>query len=268
MVTLLSIQVFSIVATALTNLIGILAFATDYWSTAAYDLGKLRSHIKWIAVGDTTNDYIHAINITDDQNQTQALSFNDQQLSSLAMGVNNNTILYKTHKGIFRQCNYLSQTIRQRLKISKCRVLKVANNHYDDVTHGMNNPGRELIRLHNVAAACAILIVLLLCACTLIGVTVGILNGVVLATMTIGIIYLVTSMFSICLLAIMYTVLKSERKQSHCFALEILTDELCTARTTQSSYSFVLGCSLIILCFITSILWLSLQEKQRKFAQH
>ena len=34
----------------------------------------------------------------------------------------------------------------QRLKISKCRVLKVTNNQYDDVIHGMNNPGRELIR--------------------------------------------------------------------------------------------------------------------------
>ncbi len=51
----------------------------------------------------------------------------------------------------------------------------------------------NILGLHNVAAACAILIVLLLCACTLVGVTVGILNGVVLATMTIGIIYLVTS---------------------------------------------------------------------------
>jgi len=76
------------------------------------------------------------------------------------------------------------------------------------------------------------------------------------------------AMFSVCLLAIMYSVLKSERKQSNCFALEILTDDLCTARTIQSSYSFMLGCSLIILCFITSVLWLSLQEKQRKFAQH
>jgi hypothetical protein len=75
-------------------------------------------------------------------------------------------------------------------------------------------------------------------------------------------------MFSVCLLAIMHTVLKSERKKSHCFALEILTDEFCASRTIQSSYSFTLGCSLIILCFITSILWLSLQEKQRKFAQH
>ena len=46
-----------------------------------------------------------------------------------------------------------------------------------------------------MAAACAILIVLLLCACTLVGVTVGILKGVVLATMTIGIIYLVASRF-------------------------------------------------------------------------
>jgi hypothetical protein len=66
----------------------------------------------------------------------------------------------------------------------------------------------------------------------------------------------------------MYTVLKSERKHSHCFALEILTDELCTARNIQTSYSFILGYSLIILCLITSVLWLSLQEKQRKFAQH
>ena len=47
--------------------------------------------------------------------------------------------------------------------------------------------------LHNVASSCAILIVLLLCACTLIGVIVGILNSAVLATMTVGIIYLVTS---------------------------------------------------------------------------
>jgi hypothetical protein len=80
--------------------------------------------------------------------------------------------------------------------------------------------------------------------------------------------YFSLAMFSVCLLAIMYTVLKSERKQSHCFALEILTDELCAARTIQPSYSFLLGCSLVLLCFITSVLWLSLQEKQRKFAQH
>ncbi len=51
----------------------------------------------------------------------------------------------------------------------------------------------NILGLHNVAAACAILIVLLLCACALIGIAVGILNGVVLATMTIGIIYLVVS---------------------------------------------------------------------------
>ncbi|CAF0757074.1 unnamed protein product [Rotaria sordida] len=268
MVTLLSIQVLSIIATALTNLVGILAFATDHWSITIYDLGKLRSHIKWFVVENTTNDSIHILNNIHDQNQTQTLAIDKQQFRAIAIGVNNNTILYKTHKGIFRQCNYLSQNVRQRLKLSKCRVLKVANNHYDDVIHGMNNPGRELIRLHNVAAACAILIVLLLCACTLIGVIVGILNGVVLATMTIGIIYLVATMFSTCLLAIMYTVLKSERKQSHCFALEILTDELCSARTIDLSYSFILGCLLIVLCFITSVSWLSLQEKQRKFAQH
>lgn len=170
---------------------------------------------------------------------------------------------------------------RQRLSFfpnTRCRPLRI-------------HPERcweTVLGLHNVAASCAILIVLLLCACTLVGVTVGILKGVVLATMTIGIIYLVAStylhlsevkksplihsdclaLFSTCLMAIMYTILKSERKQSHCFALEILTDQLCAARIIQSSYSFVLGCSLIILCFITSILWLSLQEKQRKFAQH
>ncbi|CAF1571428.1 unnamed protein product [Adineta ricciae] len=189
MVTLLTIQVLSILATALTNLLGILAFSTDHWSIVTYDLGKLRSHVRWITVENSSNASVHVIDIKKDQN----LTLNDQQLQSMAFGIKNDTTLYSTHKGIFRQCNYLSENIRQLLKISKCRVLKIANNQYDDVIHGMNNPGRELIRLHNVAAACAILIVLLLCACTLVGVTVGILNGVVLATMTIGIIYLVTS---------------------------------------------------------------------------
>lgn len=268
MVTLLTIQVLSIISTALTNLIGILAFTTDHWSIAAYDLSKLRSHIRWIAMENTTTNSTYILNMTNDQNRTDMFSFDDQQLATIAIGIQNNTILYRNHKGIFRQCNYLSENIRQRLKLSKCRVLKINNNQYDDTIHGMNNPGRELIRLHNVAAACAILIVLLLCACTLVGVSVGVLNGVVLATMTIGIIYLVTTLFSVCLLAIMYTILKSERKQTHCFALEILTDSLCTARTIYPSYSFTLGYCLIILCFITSILWLSLQEKQRKFAQH
>jgi hypothetical protein len=76
------------------------------------------------------------------------------------------------------------------------------------------------------------------------------------------------ALFSVCLMAIMYTVLKSERKQSHCFALDILADEVCAARTIQSAQSFNFGCSLTVLCCITSVLWLSLQEKQRKFAQH
>jgi len=146
MVTLLTIQVVSIVATALTNLVGILAFSTDHWSIVVYDLVKLRSHMNWIVVENTTNNYVYMLNITNNRNQTQALTFNEQQLATGAFGIKNDTILYKSHKGIFRQCNYLSENIRQRLKISKCRVLKVANNQYDDAIHGMNNPGRELIR--------------------------------------------------------------------------------------------------------------------------
>jgi hypothetical protein len=75
-------------------------------------------------------------------------------------------------------------------------------------------------------------------------------------------------MFSVFVVAIMHTILKSERKQSNCFALEILTDDLCSSRSIQISYSFILGYLLVILCLITSFFWLSLQEKQRKFAQH
>jgi hypothetical protein len=149
MVTLLTLQVLSIVATALTNLIGILAFGTDYWSIIVYDLVKLRSYAKWVVVEDTTNGYIHIIknaNNTNDRNQTQLLSFNEQQFSTIIIGIENDTTLYETHKGIFRQCNTLTANVRQRLKTSKCRVLKVANNQYDDIIHGMNNPGRELIR--------------------------------------------------------------------------------------------------------------------------
>lgn len=49
----------------------------------------------------------------------------------------------------------------------------------------------NILGLHNVAASCAILVILIFCACTFVGIAVGILHGVVLATMTAGIIYLV-----------------------------------------------------------------------------
>jgi len=75
-------------------------------------------------------------------------------------------------------------------------------------------------------------------------------------------------MFSVFVVAIMHTILKSERKQLNCLALEILTDKLCSSRSIQISYSFILGYLLVFLCFITSVLWLSLQEKQRKFVRH
>ncbi|CAF1670579.1 unnamed protein product, partial [Adineta ricciae] len=122
--------------------------------------------------------------------------------------------------------------------------------------------------LHNIVASCAILIILLLIVCTLVGIIVGILNSQVLATMTVGIIYLVSTMFSLFIVTIMLTILRGERKQSHCLALEILTDQLCSSRTIKLSYSFVFGCILVVLSFTTSALWLSLQEKQRKFVQH
>jgi hypothetical protein len=104
--------------------------------------------------------------------------------------------------------------------------------------------------------------------------------------MTVGIIYLLSSnclllsfpsiyterallaMFSLFIVAIMHTILKGERKQSNCLALEILTDQLCSARSIEISYSFGGGCLLIVLSLVTSGLWLSLQEKQRKFVQH
>jgi hypothetical protein len=147
MVTLLKIEILSIVATTITNLIGILTFATDYWSIIVYDLVKLRSYAKWIIIDDMNNENIHMINNT---NETQIfLSEINSQLSKIVFGIENNLILYKTHKGIFRQCNYLSDNIRTHLEIPKCRALKSTNNQYDDLIHGMINPGREFIRKYS-----------------------------------------------------------------------------------------------------------------------
>ncbi|CAF3976767.1 unnamed protein product [Rotaria sp. Silwood2] len=192
----------------------------------------------------------------------------NNKLSAAVIGIEKNLLLFSTHQGIFRQCNYLSANIRSHLKIPKCQAIKVANSPHDDYTHGMINPGPDSMRLHNVAAACAILIVLLLCTGTFIGIIIGILNNVVLATMTVGVIYLISSMFCTFVIVIMYTILNSERKQSYCSVVEVLTDELCSSQSIRLSYSFILGSLFVILSFITSVLWLFLQEKQRKFAQH
>ena len=157
MVTLLTIQVLSIVSTALTNLIGILAFATDYWSIIVYDLAKLHSQTKWSAVENLSTGDVQIIPhlnfSSNDGNRTDPFTFNEQDVPGMVFGINNDTILYKMHKGIFRQCNYLSINVRERLKLSQCRVLKLGNNRYDDVLHGMNNPGRELIRKYPILFA-------------------------------------------------------------------------------------------------------------------
>jgi hypothetical protein len=146
MATFLTIQILSIVATVLTNLIGILAFTTDYWSLIVYDFGKLQSYAKWIGIEEINNSNIHIINNT---NQTEILSGINSQYSTVVFGFENNLMLYKTHKGIFRQCNYLSNNIRSRLTMPKCRAFKVANNQYDDLIHGMMNPGREFMRKYH-----------------------------------------------------------------------------------------------------------------------
>jgi hypothetical protein len=143
MVTLLTIQILSIVATTITNLIGILTFATDYWSIIVYDLVKLRSYTQWILLEEIHNGDIHFINNT---NETDLFSEINFQLSNTVFAFEDNLILYKIHKGIFRQCNYLSDNIRTHLNIPTCRALKSTNNQYDDLIHGMINPGRELIR--------------------------------------------------------------------------------------------------------------------------
>ncbi|CAF1083181.1 unnamed protein product [Adineta steineri] len=265
MATFLTLQILSVLATILTNLFGILTFTTDYWTIIVYDFVKLHSYAKWIVIEEKNNSNFQIINNT---NQTEILSGINSQLSTIVFGFDNNVTVYKTHKGIFRQCNYLTEDVRSYLTIPKCRILKTINNQYSDIIHGMTNPGREFLRLHNIVASCAILIMLLLFACTLIGLIVGLLNGIVLATMTVGIIYLIATMFSIFIVAIMCTILKGERKQSNCLGLEILTDHLCSSRSIYISYSFICACLLVILCFITSFLWLSLQEKQRKFVRH
>ena len=143
MVTLLTIQILSILATTLTNLVGILTFATDYWSVIVYDLVKVRTYAKWIVVEERLTGRIYSLN---DTNETYSVARLDPTLINVVVGVESDVLLYKTHKGIFRQCNYLSDTLQERLNLGKCRVLKTVNNQYDDVRHGMNNPGREFIR--------------------------------------------------------------------------------------------------------------------------
>ena len=143
MVTLLTIQILTILVTTLTNLVGILTFATDYWSVIVYDLVKVRTHAKWIVVEEVRTGRIYSLN---DTNETDTVDRLDPALINVVIGLEDNLLLYKTRKGIFRQCNYLSDKLQERLNLAKCRVLKTVNNQYDDVRHGMNNPGREFIR--------------------------------------------------------------------------------------------------------------------------
>lgn len=139
MVSLLTIEILSILATTITNLLGILTFATDYWTVIVYDVVQLRSTAQWIVVEELRNGDIQIINTT---NETQL----DLQSSEIVLGIDENLLFSTIHKGLFRQCNYLSEHLRNHLNIPRCRALKTTHNQYDDLIHGMINPGREFIR--------------------------------------------------------------------------------------------------------------------------
>ncbi|CAF0787149.1 unnamed protein product [Didymodactylos carnosus] len=146
MATLLTIQVFSVSSSALTNLIAIVAFSTDYWSVIKYDVPKLRN------ISDQQSNVIISesseyFSVYESLLSNTTASYNSTLLTNTSYGYNT---LYMSHKGIFRTCNYLSEKSRTEFNIPKCRLLKPFNNRYDDVKHGMNNPGRELIRKEEI----------------------------------------------------------------------------------------------------------------------
>ena len=127
----------------MTNLLGILAFSTDYWSIVIYDLSRLRSHAKLIVTEDVRIGHVH---FYDENNQTETFT----EFRPILIETKENVLLYRMQKGIFRQCNSLPAKVRSHFKLGQCRVLKTINNQYDDVVNGMNNPGRELISTDNV----------------------------------------------------------------------------------------------------------------------
>jgi hypothetical protein len=143
MATLLTIQILSVLGTVLTNLVAILTFTTDYWTIIVYDLVKVHPVAKWMVIEQTNNSNIYIINNT---NETPILSGKHFPLATMVFGFENDLMLYKTHKGLFRQCNYLTEDVRAYMGLPKCRTLKMAYNQYNDLIHGMINPGREFMR--------------------------------------------------------------------------------------------------------------------------
>ena len=83
MVTLLTIEILTIIVTTITNLLAILTFSTDYWSITIYDFVKLRSLTKWIILEEIENGSLQIINST---NETQMFN---SHISNIIFGLDN-----------------------------------------------------------------------------------------------------------------------------------------------------------------------------------
>lgn len=147
MVSLLKIQILSIIATSITNLVGVVTFATDYWSILVYDITKLRPYSKWMIIEEVATGNMHIVNSTND---SQILSQLSDKLTTIVVAMDKGLLLYSTHKGLFRQCNYLSEKMRSVLQIPKCGAVKTSETQYDGHFHGIISPGHELIRKYSL----------------------------------------------------------------------------------------------------------------------
>lgn len=252
---LIIVVIGAIVAGAIGSLFIIIALAVDSWEYVSFNYGELSKYPS--GTGNTSSEYLY----------TPASSATDYSVLVHNVTVaNNGTLssnmksyyLYSTYNGVWRMCDTLSDSARQRLSNVKQTTVNKCYTFVSDYNEEIDNLPDWMVtigRMQNSAASCFIVGLIDLAAAAIVG-TFAILQKQVSACMVTGVLYCTAGLFSVFGLTIFHTKIYYEKYQCYIFDEEQLPSAACEARQVDLGWAIPLAWVGVIVCVFAFALWI------------
>ncbi|KAK7003844.1 hypothetical protein BgiMline_005327 [Biomphalaria glabrata] len=244
----------SLVLGLLTTLIVIIVVSVDSWADVSYDVQKLA-----------------AINNTCSVQSCQIVTVLEHPLvyryDSSSKEGNWSTYLYALQSGLWSICNSLPADWRSDI-LSRPRsnfagkecFTFVTDYNEDEVDSMLTDETKQLSRLQNSAASCYIVVLIDLSAATVVGV-ISLARKQVASSMVTGVLYLMAALFGVFGLSMFHT--RNYYEKTFCYALDKVPSPICKSRVISLGYAVALAWVGVLLCCLSSFLWLSVSKALR-----
>jgi hypothetical protein len=158
----------------------------------------------------------------------------------------------------------LKDESRKHVGVDSCSFYRTNSG---EMLEDLSDPARDVVRMHNAAACCAIVSYLLLVFSWITSLTAAISKKVPLSLATC-VLYMLIAVFLALLLAVFHRKILAEERKSDCFDLKLLFSIVCQSRSVRFGYSLGLTWLALLCTSLSSICWFHITKMQKLLFTH